>query len=32
MSIPHSVINNKNMNLINNAVCDWYLKYQLTYL
>ena len=27
-SIPHSVINNKNMNLINNLVCDWYLEFQ----
>lgn len=29
MSIPHSIINNKNMNLINDAVCDWYLKFQI---
>ena len=29
MSISHSVINNKNMNLINDAVCDWYLKFQI---
>ena len=29
MSIPHSVINDKNMDLINNVVCDWYLEYQI---
>ena len=29
MSISHSVINNKNMNLINDLVCDWYLEFQL---
>ena len=29
-SISHSVINNKNMDLINDAVCDWYLKFQIT--
>ena len=29
MSIPHSVVNNKNMDIINNAVCEWYLKYQI---
>ena len=32
MSILHSVVNNKNMDLINDAACDWYLKFQLTYL
>ena len=32
MSIFHSVVNNKNMDLINDAACDWYLKFQLTYL
>lgn len=29
VSIPHSVVHNKNMNLINNIACDWYLNYQL---
>ena len=29
ISISHSVINNKNMDLINNLVCDWYLKDQI---
>ena len=28
-SIYHSVTENKNMDLINNAVCDWYLEYQI---
>jgi hypothetical protein len=29
MSISHSVINDINMDLINNLVCDWYLEYQI---
>ena len=29
MSISHSVINDINMDSINNAVCDWYLEYQI---
>lgn len=29
ISISHSVINNKNMDIINDAVCDWYLKDQI---
>lgn len=29
MSVPHSVVNNKNMNIINDVVCDWYLKFQI---
>ena len=29
MSISHSVINDKNMDLINDVVCDWYLEYQI---
>ena len=29
ISIYHSVINNINMDLINNAVCNWYLKDQI---
>ena len=29
VSISHSVINNINMDSINNAVCDWYLEYQI---
>lgn len=28
MSISHSVINDINMDLINNVVCDWYLEFQ----
>lgn len=30
ISISHSVVNDKNMDIINDAVCDWYLKYQIT--
>ena len=29
ISISHSVINNKNMSLINDVACNWYLKYQI---
>ena len=29
MSISHSVINNKNMDIINGITCDWYLEYQI---
>ena len=29
MSISHSVINNINMDIINDAVCDWYLGFQI---
>ena len=29
VSISHSVINDKNMDLINDAVCNWYLEYQI---
>jgi hypothetical protein len=29
MSISHSVTNDINMDLINDAVCDWYLKFQI---
>ena len=32
ISVSHSVINNKNMDLINDVACDWYLKYQLNYV
>ena len=28
-SIYHSVVKNINMDIINNAVCDWYLNYQI---
>lgn len=28
ISINHSMINGKNMDAINNKVCDWFLKYQ----
>ena len=28
VSISHSVINNKNMDIINDVVCDWYLEFQ----
>ena len=28
MSISHSVTNDKNMNEINDVVCDWYLEFQ----
>jgi hypothetical protein len=28
-SIYHSVTKNINMDIINNLVCDWYLKYQI---
>lgn len=27
-SVVHSVSQNRNMNIINNKVCDWYLKFQ----
>ena len=30
VSIPHSVIKDRHMDNINDAVCDWYLKYQTT--
>ena len=29
MSISHSVVNDRNMDAINDIVCDWYLEYQI---